>query len=276
MTLNMKMTRLLSVLIPLAGVQACADNGNVDLGTSVTGASLTDYVDEWDGYTEAQQFVFGSDRIRVRITADGQGTLTLGESQTYPPATDPNVGYPPNEDPMSVIVKETMFRPGAEYPLHGVKVESKRIRFTVSTTDFYKGVVRAADPRRDERSQRVLLRSQWLLEYRRRNVRRRTPEQPIDCAQGLALHRTSRLHLHGQLVYLQHGLLRPVRRRPTRRGRPAGGNVQQRHRTARAAVASAPRMHDVRARRAQTRISAMRRLAMPRRSSPNLVTSSLK
>jgi hypothetical protein len=139
MTLNMKMTRLLSVLIPLAGVQACAQNGKVDLGTSVTGASLADYVDAWDGYTEAQQFVLGSDRIRVRISGDGQGTLTLGESQTYPPATDPNVGYPPDADQMGVIIKQTMFRPGMEYPLHGVKVESKRIRFTVSTNDFYKG-----------------------------------------------------------------------------------------------------------------------------------------
>jgi len=138
MNLTMKMTRLLSVLVPLAGVQACAQNGNVDLGTSVTGASLVDYVDAWDGYTEAQQFVFGSDRIRLRISGDGQGTLVLGESQSYPAATDPDVGYPPGEDQMSAIVKQTMFRPGAEYPLHGVKVESKRIRFTVSTNDFYK------------------------------------------------------------------------------------------------------------------------------------------
>jgi hypothetical protein len=138
MKMNMKMTRLLSVLVPLAGLQACADNGKVDLGTSVTGASLADYVDAWDGYTEAQQFVFDSDRIRVKITSDGQGTLMLGEAHTYPPATDPNVGYPPDEDAMAIITKSSMFRAGMEYPLHGVKVESKRIRFTVSTNDFYK------------------------------------------------------------------------------------------------------------------------------------------
>lgn len=138
MTMNVKLTRVLTVLIPLAGLQACSEDGNVDLGTSVTGAVLSDYVDEWDGYTEATQLVFGSDRIRVRITGDGQGTLVLGESQTYPPATDPNVGYPPNEDPMSARVKQGAFRPGMEYPLHGVKVESKRIRFTISANDFYK------------------------------------------------------------------------------------------------------------------------------------------
>ena len=137
--MNLKMTRLVCVLVPLAGVQACAQKGStVDLGTNVTGASLADYVDEWDGYTEAQQFVSGSDRIRVKIGSDGQGTLVLGESQTYPPATDPNVGYPPDEDAMAVIIKPSMFRAGMEYPLHGVKVESKRIRFTVSTNDFYK------------------------------------------------------------------------------------------------------------------------------------------
>lgn len=136
--MNSKIIRLLSVVVPLAGLQACAQNGTVDLGASVTGASLADYVDEWDGYTEAHEFVPGSDRIRVRIGGDGQGTLVLGESQTYPPATDPNVGYPPDEDGMSSTFKKLMFRAGMEYPLHGVKVESKRIRFTVSMNDFYK------------------------------------------------------------------------------------------------------------------------------------------
>jgi len=137
--MKLKKTRLLSILIPLAGVQACAQSGNVDLGANVTGASLADYVDSWDGYTEARQFVPGSDRIRLNITGDGQGSLVLGESQTYPPATDPNVGYPPGEgDFMSATIKASTFRPGFEYPLHGVKVESKRIRFTISTNDFYK------------------------------------------------------------------------------------------------------------------------------------------
>ena len=136
--MSSKAIRFLTVLVPLAGMQACAQNGKVDLGTTVTGASLADYVDSWDGYTEAHEFVPGSDRIRVRIGGDGEGTLVLGESQTYPPATDPNVGYPPGEDAMSAILAGKMFRPGMEYPLHGVKVESKRIRFTVSMNDFYK------------------------------------------------------------------------------------------------------------------------------------------
>jgi hypothetical protein len=138
MNMRSKTTRLLSVLIPLVCVEACAQKSNVDLGTNVTGASLADYVDGWDGYTEARQFVPGSDRIRVKIGADGQGTLVLGESQTYPPATDPNVGYPLGEDANSIITDVYMFRPGFEYPLRGVKVESKRIRFTVSMNDFYK------------------------------------------------------------------------------------------------------------------------------------------
>jgi len=137
--MNSKMTRWLSVVISVAGVQACAQNsGKVDLGTNLTGASLADYVDQWDGYTEAHEFVPGSDRVRVKINGDGQGTLVLGESQTYPPATDPNVGYPPGENDMFGFLKQSMFRPGMEYPLHGVKVESKRIRFTVSLNDFYK------------------------------------------------------------------------------------------------------------------------------------------
>lgn len=131
------MTLRLAVLIPLAGAQACAQNSNVDLGRSVTGANLLDYVDQWDGYTEAQEFVVGSDRVRLTIAGDGQGTLMLGEAQAYPAATNPDVGYPPNEDFMSTIVKMAGFRPGFEYPVHGVKVESSRIRFNVSLPDFF-------------------------------------------------------------------------------------------------------------------------------------------
>lgn len=135
----MKMTRLLAVLIPFVGVQACSDNGTVDIGNDgVTGANLIDYVDNWDGYTEAQALVFGSDRVRLKLTGDGQGMVVLGEDQTYPPATDPNLGYPTNEDVMSSIIKPSMFRGGFAYPVHGVKVEARRIRFTVSTNDFYK------------------------------------------------------------------------------------------------------------------------------------------
>jgi hypothetical protein len=136
--MNSKIIGFLSVLVPLAGVQACGQNDTVDLGTGVTGASLADYVDEWAGYTEARELVPGSDRIRVRIGGDGQGTLMLGEPQTYPPATDPDAAYPPGEDPMLFGLASALFRPGMEYPLHGVKVESKRIRFTVSMNDFYK------------------------------------------------------------------------------------------------------------------------------------------
>lgn len=131
------MTLRLAVLIPLAGAQACAQDSTVDLGKSVTGANLADYVDQWDGYTEAREFVFGSDRVRLTIAGDGQGTLMLGEAQAYPAATNPDVGYPPNEDYMLAIDNISSFRPGFEYPVHGVKVESSRIRFNVSLYEFF-------------------------------------------------------------------------------------------------------------------------------------------
>ena len=107
--------------------------------SGVTGSSLVDYVDQWDGYTEAQQFVFDSDRFRFKLNGDGTGTVVLGESQVYPAATDPNVGYPPGEDLMSAVVKVGQYRGGFEYPVHDVIVQSKRIRFKVSPNDFFKG-----------------------------------------------------------------------------------------------------------------------------------------
>jgi len=127
------------LLAAATGLQACGQDGNVDIGKNgISGASLTDYADQWDGYTEARELVAGSDRFRLRLNGDGTGSVTLGESQVYAPATDPNVGYPLNEDQMSVLVLKDQFRPGFEYPVKDVKVESKRIRFSVSTTDFYK------------------------------------------------------------------------------------------------------------------------------------------
>lgn len=138
MNMNTHPTRLLSLLIPLLMASSCAQDGDVDLGASVTGASLADYVASWEGYTEASQLVFGSDRVRLRIDRDGQGTVIFGESQTYPVATDPNVGYPPNEDQMQAVIKLIEWRPGMQYPLHDAKVENKRIRFTLMQTDFYK------------------------------------------------------------------------------------------------------------------------------------------
>jgi hypothetical protein len=92
-----------------------------------------------DGYTEAQQFVPGSDRFRFKLNGDGTGTVVLGESQTYPAATDPDVGYPADEDLMTVATKTGRYRAGFEYPVHDVIVESKRIRFKIAPNDFYKG-----------------------------------------------------------------------------------------------------------------------------------------
>jgi len=136
--MNIKATMIL--LAAATGLQACGQDGNVDIGKNgVSGASLTDYADQWEGYTEATQLVFGSDRFRFRLNGDGTGTVVLGESQVYPPATDPNVGYPTDEDQMTAAVKVDMFRPGFEYPVHDVTVESKRIRFKVVPYDFYKG-----------------------------------------------------------------------------------------------------------------------------------------
>ena len=36
----------------------------------------------------------GSDRVRLTIAANGQGTFEVGNAALLPPPTDPNVGYP--------------------------------------------------------------------------------------------------------------------------------------------------------------------------------------
>ena len=73
---------------------ACGGEGPVDIGNDVTGERLEDYVASWDGYAEAFDFGDGSDRVRIELDANGEGSLTwvippLRPSPTRTPGTIP-------------------------------------------------------------------------------------------------------------------------------------------------------------------------------------------
>jgi hypothetical protein len=136
MNIKMSSTRL-AMLLPLAGTPlACSGGGSVNIGeTQAVGSKLSDYAASWDGYAEAFTFMpSGSDRIRVIIDANGQGTLQLGDATPYPPPTDPNVGYPPGVDSFQT---GDAFIEGVLYPVHAARVQTERIQLGLKPRDLY-------------------------------------------------------------------------------------------------------------------------------------------
>ena len=115
-----------AVLVALACAgAACGSQSSVDIGGN-RGAALLDYSGDWDGYMEAYQLSDGSDRIRISVGADGQGTARLGDSPLIPPPTDFNVGYPPTgTDPRTAFL----------FSIQDAHVESSRMRFGLTSTE---------------------------------------------------------------------------------------------------------------------------------------------
>jgi hypothetical protein len=117
-----------AVLLALAG---CSEEGP---GTTVyTGNQISDYVAEWDGYAEAFTFDDGSDRVRLRVFADGHGDIRVGDMGLLPHPVDPSAA-PWNWARGSVT--GTQLRPGFLYPIYEPRVESARIRVGADYRDL--------------------------------------------------------------------------------------------------------------------------------------------
>jgi hypothetical protein len=132
--------RTLAALVCGAGFSAaCSGSGTVNIGnTNVVGSRLSDYAASWDGYAEAYTFSpDGSDRVRLTIAANGQGTLEVGNQTLGAAPTDPNLGYPPgNEDPLPTSTPPPLWE-GALYPIYGAQVQTNRIQVGIKPNDFY-------------------------------------------------------------------------------------------------------------------------------------------
>lgn len=114
------------------GQLGCSTDSTVELA-GPQGAALKDYAAAWDGHAEAYSFDTtngGTDRVRITVNSDGTGTLRVGDIPLYPPATNFDVGYP-----VGANASWNLFA-GVTYPLHSVRVEKDRLRFTVERTDF--------------------------------------------------------------------------------------------------------------------------------------------
>lgn len=73
-----------------------SESGEIGLETTDDEAPGTEV---WNGYVEGVSYPSGSDLVRLKITSiDGDvvtGSMTFGMGELPPPATDPDIGYPP-------------------------------------------------------------------------------------------------------------------------------------------------------------------------------------
>lgn len=133
-----------SLCVPFVfALAACSSSGGkVDIGDDKRGTiaqSLADYAGSWDGYVEAYQFPGGTDRVRVTLDGNGQGTLEVGDGPPFAPPSDPTIGYPDPNDPVFAdsitLASYALPRPGLSYPVHEAVFESGRIRFSILGSD---------------------------------------------------------------------------------------------------------------------------------------------
>jgi hypothetical protein len=133
--------RALVALLYGAGFSAaCSGGGAVNIGnTNAVGSQLSDYAASWDGYAEAYTFMpDSSDRVRLTIGADGQGTVEVGDAALLPPPTDPNVGYPSRGQPQSDgSGLNSGLAGGVLYPIYAARVQESRIQAGLKPNDYY-------------------------------------------------------------------------------------------------------------------------------------------
>jgi hypothetical protein len=69
---------------------ACSSGEPLNLGdeSELTGERLSDYSAEWEGYVEAYHFPSGSDRVRLTLDEQGNGSVTFGEGTPLPQSAE--------------------------------------------------------------------------------------------------------------------------------------------------------------------------------------------
>jgi hypothetical protein len=135
---NERTLTLVALLCGAGAPLACSGSGAVNIGnTNAIGSQLSDYAATWDGYAEAYTFTpDGSDRVRLTITGNGQGTFEVGNAALLPAPTDPNAGYPAGQ-PDPLIGPNQGLSGGMLYPVYAAQVQEDRIQAGLKPNDYY-------------------------------------------------------------------------------------------------------------------------------------------
>ena len=90
----------------------------------------------WTGYIDGYQFPSGSNAIRLALGI-GQvtGMVVLGDGLALPPATDPNVGYPPDYDPANGVY----WAEGFAYSIVYGKAAPWQLQFGIRNNELWSG-----------------------------------------------------------------------------------------------------------------------------------------
>jgi hypothetical protein len=118
---------------------ACGGGGDVNIGddgrepTTTLGESLSDYGGTWEGYVEGHTLPDGTDRVRLNLDTQGNGTLVLGNDTDPLPAPDPDAA-PPGWPDGSIYTAPAVLL-GYPFQVASATLQSKRIKLATSEPD---------------------------------------------------------------------------------------------------------------------------------------------
>jgi hypothetical protein len=122
----------------IVAISGCSDDP-VSLGgaVAVDRSALSSYAAVWEGYVEAHTFRSGSDRVRLVLNEDGQGTLTLGEGVPRPMPTDADDPFPDLHSVEIRVLFEHGPQEGFAYEIASGLIEEDRLRARTTPTNVY-------------------------------------------------------------------------------------------------------------------------------------------
>jgi len=131
----------LSSVVCLVSILSACSSDPASIGEKqpqYTKSELAAYAATWDGYAEAYEFEDGSDRVRLMLDEQGNGTLRFGNRDLIGPATSPTEYYPPQTSADQWgVVPLWKFWSGYEYAARDTHVESERIRLNASVAELF-------------------------------------------------------------------------------------------------------------------------------------------
>jgi hypothetical protein len=89
----------------------------------------------------------------LKLDENGEGTLEVGDADLLPPPTDPDVGYPPDDD--GPFVERPTLTPGFRYTVERATVIASRIQLGVVPDELYSDWCSLQTPILDETNSTV-------------------------------------------------------------------------------------------------------------------------